>query len=32
MLLKDSHGGNIDEWPKKIQIREFPKANKQKRK
>jgi protein gp37 len=25
LKLKDRHGGNIDEWPKHLQIRQFPK-------
>ncbi len=24
MKLRDSHGGNIDEWPERLQVREFP--------
>lgn len=27
MGLKDRHGGNIDEWPEHLRIREFPKLN-----
>lgn len=27
MRLKDRHGGNIDEWPEHLRIREFPKSN-----
>ena len=26
--LKDRHGGNIDEWPKQLRIREFPNTEK----
>lgn len=29
LKLKDRHGGDITEWPKNIQIREFPKISKQ---
>lgn len=27
MKLKDRHGGDIDEWPEHLRIREFPKPN-----
>jgi len=24
LKLKDRHGGNLDEWPERLKVREFP--------